>query len=64
MRPARVERLQDISEADAVSEGVDCIKAQTPTERDAYRYLWDDINGTGSWAANPWVWVVEFKRAA
>lgn len=58
----RVERLQDISEADARAEGVDPIREKVPTYRDAYRYLWDDINGHGSWDANPFVWVVEFRR--
>ena len=58
----RVERLQDISEADAAAEGVDCIRDLDPTYRDAYRHLWKDLNGAGSWEANPWVWVVGFKR--
>jgi hypothetical protein len=32
------------------------------TARDSYRYLWDAINGAGSWDTNGWVWVVEFRR--
>ncbi|SEJ56875.1 hypothetical protein SAMN05216201_11122 [Pseudomonas linyingensis] len=28
---------------------------------DAWRELWTSVNGSTSWAANPWVWVVEFK---
>ena len=63
----RVERLQDISEADALTEGVTFSVPVKPSRaermaRDAYAELWESINGTGSWDANPWVWVIEFKR--
>lgn len=72
----RVERLQDISEADAIAEGIERSydqwrdyrtdqsvnypSAATPIE--SYRTLWEQINGSGSWDTNPWVWVVDFKR--
>ncbi len=63
----RVERLQDISNDDAKSEGY-------PADRDAisgtskidawlwFRSIWESINGPESWDANPWVWVVSFKQ--
>ncbi len=59
----RVERLQDISEADAEAEGFElgsppCIYNPTGW----YRSLWEEINGAGSWDVNPWVWCVSFKR--
>lgn len=60
----RVERLQDISEADATAEGTphSLHLASGRTAVENYAHLWDCINGDGSWGANPWVWVVEFKR--
>jgi hypothetical protein len=57
----RVERLQDISHEDAECEGVKCNYSALGF-RDHYRHLWESINGPSSWDANPWVWVVEFKR--
>ena len=60
----RVERLQEISEEDAISEGFRNLA--TDTARGDFSYLWDHINakrGFG-WDVNPWVWVIEFKRAA
>jgi hypothetical protein len=62
----RVERLQDITEGDAWAEGVDKAEVLSMPCADgataAYSALWQRINGAGSWEANPWVWVVEFKR--
>lgn len=59
----RVERLQDISVADAIAEG--CPGGEHGDRYAAleqYRALWESINGPGSWDTNPWVWVVSFKR--
>jgi hypothetical protein len=91
----RVERLQDITEADADAEGcerldaeryerdwtlcpkcggtrlhdalgsgggvihdVDCLECDTYVKR--FRHLWESTGG--DWSANPWVWVIDFKR--
>ncbi|MFY3459502.1 hypothetical protein [Achromobacter xylosoxidans] len=72
----RVERLQDISEADARAEGCpftwDGKQYEPPPPevdswqgygRASFSLLWSQINGPDSWQANPWVWVVEFRRA-
>lgn len=64
----RVEPLQKISCADAIAEGCAAVSlhdldCDSPDPRDEYRTLWESINGAGSWDANPWIWVVEFKRA-
>ena len=56
----RVERLQDISEEDAVKEGVK-YQNSTLTARNWFFILWEFIKGQGSWEANPWVWVIEFE---
>ena len=59
----RVERLQDITEADAIAEGCQCAGVPASlTNRGAFAKLWELINGTDSWAANPWVWIVKFQR--
>jgi len=103
----RVERLQDISESDAIAEGVTvhvmpeewqaarsranglnvsisfdrepsqalveelglhdvryCPAQPVTTAVQALERLWGSINGPDSWAANPWVWVISFRRVA
>ncbi len=91
----RVERVQEISEADAVAEGIEKTKcdlgamcegcfqgrkaaphwkdylgdkkresivpARLEKAADSYASLWASINGPRLGAANPWVWVIEFK---
>jgi len=66
----RVERLQDISDDDAMAEGVIPYKSgwtngllgpfSSPVL--AFLDLWESINGPGSWDQSPWVWVVGFRR--
>jgi hypothetical protein len=64
----KVERLADISEADAKAEGAEPYRLPVHPDRehlrhvDGYHDLWESINGPGSWALNPWVWCVSFSR--
>lgn len=55
----RVERLQDITEADAQAEGVDRISPY-PSYKDGFIKVWQSIYGEGTWDENRWVWVVDF----
>jgi hypothetical protein len=57
---SRVERLKDISNEDCFAEGLPA--DTTKGNRTWYGDLWEKINGKGSWDANPWVWVIEFKK--
>lgn len=74
----RVERLNEISEQDAIAEGA--MKAvkytdghitgdprivaneQCSSHQFGFEGLWKQINGADSWQQNPWVWIIEFKR--
>lgn len=78
----RVERLQDISEEQALAEGIvgvpfrpddgfpictgymvgpdDGKSVLETTAAKAFAKLWQSTGG--DWDANPWVWVVEFRR--
>lgn len=72
----RVQRLQEISEADAVAEGAEVargihgldggvmVKTDSPyvyaTPGCWYRELWNSLHGPDAWDANPWVVAVSF----
>lgn len=67
----RVERLQTISARDAMAEGCEpllpdpaCSQVCPEDYVAGYQKLWDSINGDGAWAANPFVWIVCFRRIA
>ena len=67
-----MERLQDISEVDAIAEGAARLvmdddgkfyeSEQRGNHRTGFAGLWDHINGPGAWDANPWVSVTTFRR--
>lgn len=63
----RLERIQDISEADALAEGarfelasIDSVRiGATASFLSGFRNIWESTGG--DWAANPWVWAIDFK---
>lgn len=62
-----VEYLQDISASDCRAEGHPTRQGydqevNDDAARDWYMDLWIGLNGLDSWEANPWVWVIEFRR--
>jgi hypothetical protein len=71
----RVQRLQEISEEDALAEGVSdggCLSCGSsepcgcsdpqPDARDSFSWLWQSIHGSDGWHADPWVWAITFRR--
>jgi hypothetical protein len=74
----RVERLQDITDKDAISEGIqEFTKDNTVLKygldgwnwsemprkaKDGFLKLWESINGKESLNSNTWVWVIEFEK--
>lgn len=59
----RVQRLQEISEEDAIAEGVAFTKYLNANARFHFKELWNSINGkTHPWESNPWLWCITFKR--
>ena len=64
----RVERLCQITEQDALAEGVsdslDYCDPETPSARMQFKDLWDSINAKRGfvWDSNPYVWALEFKK--
>lgn len=58
----RVERLQDISEEDAIAEGYGDPYKTHGSYKKWFKGFWESKHGAESWDINPWVWVYEFKK--
>ena len=74
----RAERLTDISDEDAVREGIEQkysylfnekryrdyanVKSDWRSAIGSFQSLWASINGIDSWSKDPWVWVIEFEK--
>lgn len=71
----RVERVREITEEDAMAEGVEALLGSMfvgynrkgvaiggTTARSAFMRLWESIHGPGAWYLNPWVWRLEYKK--
>jgi hypothetical protein len=75
VKAVRVERLLEISNDDSISEGISLqssgyycwnpdisLSKSSAVPINAFKTLWQSINGPESWEANPWVWVISFER--
>jgi hypothetical protein len=65
----RLQRLQEISEVDAVAEGIQrslltgrFVPGNCDYPEWAFHELWNQVYGAGAWEVNPWVWCATFKR--
>lgn len=62
-----VGRVQDMTAFEALREGVAHVQLprrlalHAPDPRAVFAWLWDSINGAGSWASNPWVWIYRYR---
>lgn len=73
IKTVRAERLQNLTDNDALAEGIRVIEKDEAyfdyleeagsyaTPKGSFMSLWQKINGQDSWNANPWVWVIEFE---
>lgn len=78
LQAVQVERLQALTEEDAVAEGVpatfeadlaDFVARRPippPTHRLGFKHGWNALHpkAPGRWADDPWVWVLTFRRVA